>query len=96
MISNGQARRISAEWQAPSNAFSALQHKGEILADLPTKIRDQLEFLRMRRSSWPEDEYAEVCRDLEALDVFSSHHGPCIVESWGDWDDTPVTAEDLT
>ena len=78
MITNGQARRIAAEWQAPRNAFSLLQHKGIVSPDLTDEITAEMRSLGAAR------------RELAALLEWAEHHGPGKVDGWGEWDDTPA------
>lgn len=95
MISNGQARRIASEWQAPGNAYSVLQNTGEIVSGLASEIASDIEYVTERRESWPVDEYESVRRDLDALTRFVGEHGLGPVAEWGEWDDAPVTPEQL-
>lgn len=83
LITNGQARRIAAEWQAPHNACSALQHVGLIEGDLIDELRQDL------RCPHLADDPAAV-RELHALIRWATHHGPGKVTPWGEWDDTPA------
>lgn len=85
MINNGQARRIASEWQAPGNAYSALQHVGKIEPTLLDEIAYDL-----RSGHTPDDARGE----LRALRVFARAHGVGPVPGWGAWDDTPVAAEE--
>jgi len=80
-ITDGQARRIAAEWQAPGNAYSLLQHKGVIDGDLLDEIKADM------RSEHTD---ADARRELLALRRWAQDHGPGKVAGWGDWDDTPV------
>lgn len=81
LINKGQARRIAAEWQAPGNAYSALQHVGEITDGLLDEIRSDL-----RSAHSPQ----EARKDLRALRKWAQAHGVGKVSGWGAWDDTPV------
>ena len=81
MITNGQARRIAAEWQAPHNACSALQSVGLITDDLIDELDQNM------RS--PHNDSA-ARRELTALRRWAEHHGPGKVADWGSWDDTPA------
>jgi predicted AlkP superfamily pyrophosphatase or phosphodiesterase len=80
MINKGQARRIAAEYQAPGNGYSALQHVGLITEELADEIA-----LDMRHEDSP------AWHDLAALLEFAQAHGPGKVANWGEWDDTPVS-----
>jgi len=80
MISNGQARRIAAEWQAPRNGFSALQHVGLITEDLAEEIAAEMRNLGANAAR----------RELAALLVWVEKHGPGKVTPWGDWSDKPA------
>lgn len=81
MITNGQARRIAAGWQAPGNAYSALQHVGRIEPTLLDEIKHDL-----HSGHTPDDARGE----LRALRVFARAHGVGPVPGWGAWDDTPA------
>lgn len=80
MITNGQARRIAAEWQAPRNAYSLLQHKGIIGEDLSDEITADMRTLGANAAR----------RELAALLRWAKHHGPGKVTPWGAWSDTPA------
>jgi hypothetical protein len=79
-ITNGQARRIAAEWQAPGNAYSALQHVGLITDTLTDEIAADMRTLGANAAR----------RELAALLRWAEHHGPGKVTPWGAWDDTPA------
>ena len=79
-LTNGQARRIAAEWQAPRNAYSLLQHKGVISEDLLGEIAADL---KSRHTD------VDTARELVALAVWVEKHGPGKVADWGDWSDEP-------
>lgn len=99
MITNGQARRIAAEWQTPRNAFSVFQCTGEITNALASDITDEIWGIHHRRSSWPEDEWEVIHSELVGLERFINHHGLGKVaprDEWiKTWDDAPVTADQL-
>ena len=80
-ITNGQARRIAAEWQAPRNAYSALQHVGLIEETLLDEITADMRTLMFNEPAY---------RELAALRAWAKQHGPGKVAGWGAWDDTPV------
>lgn len=77
MITNGQARRIAAEWQAPRNAYSLLQHKGIIADSLIGEIRADMRKLGA----------GDARRELAALAQWATKHGPGKVTPWGAWSD---------
>lgn len=81
MITNGQARRIAAEWQAPRNGYSALQHVGLITDDLADEIRTDMD------SPHTDDHGRD---ELDALLVFVLANGPGNVPDWGEWDDSSI------
>ena len=80
MITNGQARRIAAEWQAPRNGFSLLQHKGVIAEDLAEEIAAEMRNLGANAAR----------RELAALLRWVEYHGPGKVTPWGAWSDKPA------
>jgi hypothetical protein len=94
MITNGQARRIAAEWQAPGNAFSVLQHTGEVISGLVSEISAELGNLRFHRADLSADEMALAVRELGALERWAFRQGLGPVQQWGAWDDTPVPLEE--
>jgi hypothetical protein len=79
MISNGQARRIAAEWQAPGCPTSTLQHVGVIEDGLIEELLDNVQHAD-----------ADAERELTALIAWAEVHGPGRVAEWGAWDDTPA------
>jgi len=79
MISNGQARRIAAEWQA-RNAYSLMQHKGVISDRLLSEIHADMRKLRPGADR----------RELAALARWAKKHGPGKVTPWGAWSDRPA------
>lgn len=81
MISNGQARRIAAEWQAPRNAYSLLQHKGVIDDGLVDEIRTDMDSPHIDPVAY---------RELAALAAWVEEHGPGKVTPWGAWSDKPA------
>lgn len=88
MITKGQARRIAAEWQAPGNACSALQHVGKVEAGLPAEIDANLATAQAH-----DDRKVRI--ELLALKAFAEAHlraGRTTVPGWGAWDETPVEA----
>lgn len=85
LISNGQARRIAAEWQAPRNACSALQHVGIVQGDLIDELQQNL-----RSPHLAGDHDPAAKRELAALIRWAKHHGEGVVSDWGAWDDTPA------
>lgn len=89
MITNGQARRIAAEWQAPRSSFSTLQHTGEITETLLTEIEAEIRALQ------PGSFGVETLRDLIALAQFADAHFHGTVPGWGAWSDQPVTTSQL-
>lgn len=78
ILTNGQARRIAAEWQAPGNAYSLLQHKGIIADDLIDEIKVD--------AANPNTDIASR-HELIALRRWATQHGPGKVPGWGSWDD---------
>lgn len=85
MITKGQARRISAAWQAPGNGFSALQHVGRIEPTLVDEIDDALSLPSTKRDRW-------AVIELYALRRFVTAQNTITVPGWGAWDDTPARA----
>jgi len=79
-ITNGQARRIAAEWQAPRNAYSLLQHKGVIADTLIDEIHADMRTLGANAAR----------RELAALAQWAKEHGPGQVSPWGEWSDKPA------
>jgi hypothetical protein len=88
VINVGQARRIAAEWQAPGNSCSLLQHKGVIDPGLIEELDANLATEQAKADR-------QIRIELIALREFARVHldlGHTQVRRWGAWDETPVAA----
>lgn len=97
MITDGQARRIAAEWHAPNcPGLTALSTAGAILPSTETEVRAEVEhFSRTALLSvefW--DAQSQIERDLGALLEYVLHHGVRPAQRrWAEiWSEEPVPA----
>lgn len=90
IISDGQARRIAAEWQAPNSpGIASLATSGAILDVTQAEVQREIDWFDGKVSN----EYTrESCRDLLALRAYVINRGVRTApEGWHRlWDDTPV------
>lgn len=93
MITNGQARRIAADWQAPGNAMSSLQHCGIITHNTADEITANR--TEVGRFSHNYDSPVTALQDLTALYEWVQRQGVGTVSDWGAWSDYPVTPDQI-